>query len=251
MKILIFLLLLMLSKPGFSQVTIIYDSLAGGKNISGTVAGGTFNSEGYQPGTGIENQNHILYDVPYMFKEGYIEFEICGMEKPSNVDYDPAFCAIYDGRGITEPIRYTNDFRQNYYRWNIHFRGDLSVFKSKIQMAPKTKVMELRDKPVFTNVTGSYSDEAECVAEPNGQATTWIKDKWYKIRVEWKDKKYAVYLDGIEMWAVTLNCDYTPCDMKIWLGCAPGKNGKYTATIPGLTFRNFKLFSYSRPTGLD
>jgi hypothetical protein len=35
--------------------------------------------------------------------------------------------------------------------------------------------------------------------------------------------------------------------MKIWLGCAPGQNGKYTASVPGLTFRNFKLYTYDKP----
>jgi hypothetical protein len=118
-------------------------------------------------------------------------------------------------------------------------------------MAPKTEIMELRDKPVFTNVTGSYSDEAECLAEPNGEPMLWIKDNWYKMKVEWRDNKYTVYLDGIEKWVTTLACDYTPHDMKIWLGCAPGQKGKYTATIPGLTFRNFKLFTYDKPTEHD
>jgi len=235
-----------------SQTLVIEDPLTNGttkgieyKNES--IVKSSFSSHGYQPGADLENQNHILYDVPYMFREGYMEFEIYGMENPTLETNDPAFCAIYDGRGITEPIRYTNDFKQNYYRWNVHFRGDNHVFKSKIQMAPNTGIMELRDKPVFTDITGSYSDEGECVTEPNGQPMTWTKNKWYKLKVEWKDNKYTVYLDGIEIWTVTLTCEYTPRDMKIWLGCAPGKNGKYTATTSGLTFRNFKLYSYEKP----
>ncbi len=244
----LFLLAITCSGSLFSQTLIIDDALTNGATIgeiyeNRAIATSSFTTDGYMPGVNIANQNHILYDVPYMFKEGYIEFEFKGMEKPTNVNSDPAFCGLYDGKGIKEPIQYTNDFKQNYYRWNVHFRGDNFVFKCKIQTTANTEAKELRSKAVFID----YSTEPECLTEPNGSSMTWNKSQWYKMKVNWKNKTYTVSIDGVAKWSTTLGCDYMPRDMKIWLGCAPGYNGKYTASVPGLVFKNFKLYTYDTP----
>jgi len=234
-----------------AQTLIISDPLTNGTtlgvlDVSTVGATAAFTAEGWQPGASFNNQNHILYDVPFMFKEGYLEFEVKGLTTPASVDFDPALCALYDGRGINEPILYFDDFKQNYYRWNVHFRGDNGLFKCKIQTAANTEEKDTREKAVFQGA--SYDLDAECLTEPNGSSVSWNATKWYKVKVEWKARKYSVTVDGNQVWATTLaNCDYTPRDMKIWLGCAPGSNGKYTATQPGLTYRNFKLFTYDTP----
>ena len=233
-----------------AQTLIISDPLTDGTtkgvlDVSCPDATAAFTADGWQPGASGDNQNHILYDVPFMFKEGYMEFEVKGISKPSNVDFDPAFCGIYDGRGINEPILYFNDFKQNYYRWNVHFRGDNGLFKCKIQMAANTEEKDTRDKAVLQGA--EYSKDAQCVDEPNGQAVSWDATKWYKFKVEWKARKYTVYVDGTSKWSSTRTCDYTPRDMKIWLGCAPGTSGKYTASMVGATYKNFKLYTYDTP----
>lgn len=206
-----------------------------------------FTAEGWQPGASTKNQNHILYDVPYFIKEGFIEFEIKGMQNPASADYDPGFCGLYDGRGIDEPILYFDDFKKNFYRWNVHFRGDKKILKCKIQMPHNTEERELRNKAVFnTDTNGSYAWDSQCLTEPDGQSQSWSKTTWYKIKVEWKSRKFTVIVNGTTKWSTSLSCDYTPRDFKIWLGCAPGDpgNGKYKASIPDLTYRNFKLYTY-------
>jgi hypothetical protein len=233
-----------------TQTLVISDPLTDGTSkgvidVSTADATAAFTAEGWQPGASFQNQNHILYDVPFMFKEGYLEFEVKGLSTPSSIDYDPALCALYDGRGINEPILYFNDFKQNCYRWNVHFRGDNGLFKCKIQTAANNEEKDTRDKAVFQGA--DYGLDAQCLNEPNGSAVVWNAAKWYKVKVDWKAKKYTVTVDGNQVWGTTLGCDFTPRDMKIWLGCAPGSSGKYTATQPGLTFKNFKLYTYDSP----
>ena len=72
-------------------------------------------------------------------------------------------------------------------------------------------------------------------------------NRWYTLRVEWKNKNFKVYIDGVEKWGTSGPNDYAPKVHRIWIGCAPGRieTGKYTALEPNLTFRNVKLVCQS------
>ena len=96
----------------FNRLTesVIIDDPLDGSTV-GQIVGGSFNSEGYRPGIG---NNHILYDVPIQVPDGYIEFEIKGFSHENvPTDENHAFAALYDGRGISEPIPYYDDFKHN------------------------------------------------------------------------------------------------------------------------------------------
>jgi hypothetical protein len=103
------------------ETVVIQDNLLG--STTGVRVGGTLTSEGYKPGLG---SGHIFYDVPSQVVNGYIQFEMKGFT-PSLIqdaegDADNGFFGLYDGRGITEPIKYVDDFKYNYFRWNFHYR---------------------------------------------------------------------------------------------------------------------------------
>jgi len=246
-KIFLFIIGICFITHASAQTLLIDDPLTDGKSVGEichVYAGDPapkFTAEGWQPGATGDNQNHILYQVPVYFKNGYIEFEIKGMENPTIDTYDPAFCALYDGRGVPEFCRYFDDFKNNYFRWNVQYRGDNKCFKGKIQMAKNTEEQELRNSAVFKVYDAT---EYSCMSERDGSSVSWNKTTWYKIKVEWKDRKYSVTVDGTSKWSTSQGCDFTPRNFKIWLGSAPGYTGKYTASVPGLTYRNFKLYTY-------
>ena len=123
---LVLMMLLTISSIVIAQVTIIDDPLQG--STKGSRYGGSFTAEGYRPGIG---ENHILYDVNVQVPNGYIEVQVKGFKFS---DFPPvtstvqsqesAFIAMYDGRGIPEPIAYSLDYRNNYFRWELIYRSE-------------------------------------------------------------------------------------------------------------------------------
>jgi len=216
---------------------LIDDPLCGATR--GQLAGGTLTPEGHRPGVG---QDHILYVLDRPVVNGVIECEARGMD-PNAVptDGDHGFLAMYDGRGIDEPCRYANDFKQNFYRWNVHWRQNRAAIKCVLSCAAPTEDRRHAGKAVF----GEQRDWCE---EPTGKTVSWHPDRWHRLRVEWKDKVFRVLVDGDEVWQVEGAYDYAPVQHRIWLGCAPGyvsgDKGKYVCLVPDIVYRNFKLVSY-------
>ncbi len=221
---------------------VLDDPLQG--STIGTQIGGTFTSEGYKPGTG---SNHILYTVPSQVINGYVEFDIKGF-LPSELigtGNDHAFIAMYDGRGIGNNPSWA-DFRDNYFRWNFHWRQSASVFKSVVNCAAPTSARINSSYAIFKedmNNDGIVDiDDRDWYDEPSGSAFSWdnSKTKWYKIKVEWNNKTYKVYVDGQVVWSNHKAglYDYSPVDHKIWLGSGIDK---YDSDNPNVIYRNFKL----------
>lgn len=212
----------------FSQV--INDPLQG--STVGTKYGGSFNSEGYQPGIG---NNHILYDInPNTIVNGYIEFEVKGFNPASlPVDEDHAFAILYDGRGISEPVAYFNDFKYNYFRWNFHWRQNKNAFKCVVTCAAPTTE---RINSTYAVYPGG-GDLRDWFSEPTGTGITWNTSTWYKMKIEWNNKTFTASVNGTVVWTTSGPYDYVPQDLRIWLGSGPDK---YNADV-NVTYRNFKL----------
>lgn len=114
-----------------SETILTDDSLQG--KTKGKQVGGIFGAQGYQSGLG---QNHILYQLPHTVREGYVEFDVKGMDAAAiPKDGDHGFLGMYDGRGVTEPAQYFRDLKDNVYRWNVHWRQDRNAMKSVISCA--------------------------------------------------------------------------------------------------------------------
>ncbi len=221
--------------PAASGTQVVVDDPLDGKT-AGEQSGGRFTSEGYAPGKGA---GHILYKLPATVREGFAEFEFKGMETAKGSDFDNGFFAMYDGRGHEEPIKYFNAFKQNYYRWNVHFRTDKGAMKSVISMAKPTPERLAATKAEFPEKGRDFS------TEPTGEKVEFDPGRWYKLRVEWKDRTYSVTLDGKKVWSVTGPYDYAPVDHRAWLGSAPGKDSKYLSFFDNIVYRNFRLVAYA------
>ena len=221
------------SHTTFAQ--IINDPLQG--STTGTKVGGTFTSEGYMPGLG---QNHILYVVPSQVVNGYIEFEMKGFWPDDIVgeNNDHGFIIMYDARGIGNTPTW-EEFRDNYFRWNFHWRQNASIFKCVVNCAAPTSIRLNSTYAVFLDGRDWYD-------EPTGSGFTWDSNKtqWYTVKIEWNNKTFKVFVDGNLVWVnhVPSPYDYAPIDHRIWLGSGVDK---YNSDVSDVVYRNFKLFSYA------
>ena len=236
---------LLIFNPVFSQTLILNDPLQG--NTVGSRVGGSFTSDGYKPGTGT---NHILYNVPAQIPNGYVEFEMKGFSPSdfSGSKNDHAFLMMYDGRGVGNVPSWGN-FRDNYFRWNFHWRQSANSFKSVVNCAAPTSKRLNSTLAVFKDEDGDGSsmDDRDWFDEPNGSSFSWNKTKWYKVKVEWKNKTYKVYVDGRNVWSnhIAGLYDYNPKDFKIWLGSGVDK---YNSDVKDVVYRNFKVYSHGGTT---
>ncbi len=215
---------------------VIEDSLLG--TTVGELFGGTLTAEGYQPGAGTK---HILYRVSREVNAGYVEVEIKGMSHgkiPSGGDH--GFLAMYDGRNIGEPITMFDNFKQNYYRWNVHWRQNSKAMKCVITTARPDRDRSDTKKPVFPAVSG-HDHHRDWSAEPLGTGFNWNPDQWHTLKVDWNGGAFKVFIDGQQVWQANGPYEYAPVDYRIWLGSGPGK---YSSDMSGHTFRNFKLYAY-------
>lgn len=213
---------------------VLEDSLQG--NTVGTVVGGSFGADGYVPSVG---ENHILYEVDTV-KEGFVEFEVKGM---SNSSYpfgtDSGFFCMYDGRGMSEPITYS-DYKENYFRWNLHYRQNRCAIKCVITTAT--------DSDARRNASvAKFDGPRDWTDEPTGNVVAWDSGRWYKFRVEWVNKKFSVYLNNSLMWQTDGPNDYEPVIHRMRLGSGPGK---YGSEVSGLTYRNFKVYRKNPASGI-
>ena len=242
LPILLLLLIFSLSETA-GQSTVIDDNLQG--KTKGIKKGGVYKDGGYAPGKGT---NHILYNVPKQVTNGYVEFEIKGFNPsamPKNEDH--AFIILYDGRGISEPIAYSNDFKHNYFRWNVHWRQNRSAFKAVIACAANTTSRINSSKAVYKDKNGDGLDshDRDWYTEPTGSGQSFNSNSWYKIKVQWNKKKFEVFVNGNRKWSASGPYDYNPVDFKIWLGSGPSK---YDSDV-NVIYRNFKLVDLGGSSG--
>lgn len=210
---------------------IIEDRLLG--QTVGERFGGRLTADGFAP---VGPQDHLLYRIPAFFTRGYATFEMRGMMPVT--DGDHAFFAIYDGRGIAEPARYFEDFRENFFRFNLHWRGSREAIKCVVNCAQPTEERRQAVRAVFP-----HEGARDWVAEPTGQPVAWEPQNWHLVRIDWSETVIAVSVDGRSVWRQELVYPYRPVEPRIWLGCAPGHGPKYTHQINGLRYRNFRLVS--------
>ncbi|MBF0432025.1 MAG: DUF5060 domain-containing protein [Fibrobacteria bacterium] len=227
--------LLVLAYMVNGEKVIINDSLTNSTTL-GIKYGGSFTSEGYLP---TVETGHIFYELPHTVRNGYAEFQIKGMDQSVVVsDGDHGFFGMYDGRGVTEPATYSEYFKDNFFRWNLHWRQNRAAFKCVLTLSEEDQAMF--DAALAVNSNRDWSEE------PMGQSMSWDPAIWYTIKVEWNNKQFKVLVDGVEKWSVEGPYDYAPVTQRLWLGSAPNLGNKYANLVPGITYRNFKLIDYDK-----
>ena len=215
---------------------VLADALQGA-TTAGQQFGGSFTAEGYSPGSGT---NHILYRVPREISSGYLEVEVKGMRHgkiPSGGDH--GFLVMYDGRNIGEPITMFDNFKQNYYRWNVHWRQGSKAMKCVITTARPNRNRSSTHTPVFSPVSG-HDHNRDWSAEPTGSGFNWNPDQWHTLKVQWSGGAFRVFIDDQQVWQANGPYPYAPVDFRIWLGSGPGK---YSSDMSGHVFRNFRLYA--------
>lgn len=203
----------------------------------GELVGGRLTPDGYRPTT---TDGHLLYRLPSWPSAGALEVEILGMQAATAGDH--AFLALYDGRGITEPASYFTDFRENYFRFNLHWRVERQAMKAVANCAAPTPARLHAPRAVFA--TGEKRD---FVLEPTGQPVAWDPLRWHRLKLEWSPTHLVVLVDGTEVWRIATPFPYAPVEPRLWLGCAPGHGEKYRNHLPGILYRNLTLTPASPP----
>ena len=230
---------------GLAQGTVVLQDPLTNGTVAGTQVGGSFTAEGYKPGLGA---GHILYDSPVQVTNGYIEFQVKGFVASqivsSDGNADNGLFGMYDGRGITEPIQYFEDFKANYFRWNFHYREQRKAFKAVLTVAAPLPERINSTYAVFGYRPDGTIDR-DWFTEPTGIDYSMNSTSWYTVRCEWNNKTFKVTINGTPVWGPFSGpYDYAPIDFKIWLGSAPGYGEKYTNLLANVVYRNFKLVSY-------
>ena len=62
---------------------------------------------------------------------------------------------------------------------------------------------------------GGGKGDRDWTQEPTGQAVNWDRDTWHKLRVEWKDKRFKVFVDGQQKWGTAGPYDYAPVQHRV------------------------------------
>lgn len=101
-----------------AQDFTLRDGLRGG--TMGTASGGSFSAEGW---TVTSKEDSIWYAVPRL-GDGYVEFTVSGITRANLPLADHEIFSMYEaGYGITEPIRYAPEFRENHYKCLLRIYG--------------------------------------------------------------------------------------------------------------------------------
>lgn len=214
-----------------SETILVDDPLH--SSTLGDVVGGQLTENGYMPGLGT---GHLLYTLPPLGPAGFVEVEILGMDAqavPPNADH--GFLAMYDGRGVIEPAEYFRDLKQNYFRWNVHWRNSRKL-GLKCVVACAAPTVERRE----AQIAQFPARHRDWFTEPTGDEVAWDPQTWHRLRVEWRPGQFRVLVDGVSVWQAEGPYDYTPVQHRLWLGSAPAHQLKYPCLVAGMVYRNFK-----------
>lgn len=109
--------------PGRASAWRMEDSLRGSSS-SGNAVGGTFTPEGWRVDA---RTDRIWWEIPRL-GEGSIEFTVSNVTLANLPLNDHEIFAMYEaGYGITEPIDYSPEFRNNHYKCMIRVYGTAEV----------------------------------------------------------------------------------------------------------------------------
>ena len=215
-----------------AQARVLLDDLLGEQK--GALHGGQLTSEGYRPGI-REGRTTSSSSCRRFPNRATSSIRIKGMEAHEGPERDIAFSGMYDGRGVEEPAQYFRDFKDNYFRWNSHWRTNRQVVKNVISMAAPSDERTQSSRAVFRGGVRDWS------AEPNGAPVQWDKDRWHTVRLIWNGGRVSMRVDDVLVWEASGPYPYAPVEPRLWIGCAPGYGTKYTSQFDSLLYRHLKV----------
>jgi hypothetical protein len=181
----------------------------------GSPVGGAFSDQGW---TVQQKTDRIYYALPRLI-EGSIAFTISGVTT-QNLDLaDHEIFSMYDaGHGITEPINYNPEFRDNHYKQLIRIYG---------QQVPDRFGLQKYVMLMCPDGAPGYG-ACQCAKSYYDGDGTWGGDpNWdgspSRITVTWGDGKATYSRDGAEVWTndyTQSGLEFGPEELHFSIGCA-------------------------------
>ncbi len=191
------------------------DSLKG--STQGHLVGGTIGANGWTVNT---TTDRVWYAIPRLTK-GSIEFTITNLDNTAfTYCADTELFSMYEaGFGMTEPVPYSPQYRNNHYKCFLRARGERTSCGDPQQWAGQIKLqwgMCASGAPGYDACTAGAANEAE----PFGGDPNWDGSA-QRIRVAWGDGKTTYSRNGVVVVTVDWsgwNIDYGPSELHFMLG---------------------------------
>ncbi len=204
------------------------DSLRGGTTV-GHPVGGSFDAAGWH----VTNRtDRVWYALPRL-TSGYVEFTVTNLSNATIGDGEAEMFAMYEaGYGITEPVRYAPEFRENNYKCMLRIYGAMEggrVGQQKLMwgMCPG-------GPPGYTSCACGTS----FFEEPFGGNGTWSGAP-ERIRIEWGSGRTRYLRGGAEVlaidWART-GLTFGPSELHMSLGTSRPSAVDYAVLPVGVVF---------------
>ncbi len=172
--------------PAQPQQFSLRDSLKG--STKGNLVGGSIGPSGW---TTSARSDRLWYEIPTLV-EGSIQFVLSGVSNANLVEADNDMFAMYEaGYGMTEPVQYAPQYRENHFKAMIRVYGGAEPARAGQQklmwgMCPS-------GAPGYGACgCGSFFEE------PFGGDGSWDGTP-QTMRVEWKGKKATLTRNGAEV----------------------------------------------------
>jgi len=190
------------------------DSLKDG-NPKGKLVGGSLGANGW---TVTQKTDRVWYALPRLV-EGSIEFTVSGISTSNLTLADHEIFSMYDaGHGITEPINYNPQFRDNHYKQLIRIYGQqvpdrLGEQKFIMLMCPD-------GAPGYGTCKCSksyYDGDGWWGGNPSWDGSP------SKIKVTWGKGKATYSRDGVDVWTNDYSATgltFGPAELHFTIGCA-------------------------------
>jgi hypothetical protein len=200
----------------------------------GTPVGGSFDATGW---TVTQKDDRIYYSLPRLV-QGSIEFTVSGITEANLVLADHEIFALYEGGyGISEPINYNPQFRNNHYKQLLRIYG-----KMVLERLGEQKFIML----MCPSGAPGYTEDGPC---PCPQSF-YDGDGWWggnknwdgspsKIKVRWGNGSATYSRDGVDVWTNDYSQTglvFGPSELHFTIGC-PRNSAADEAGMPiGATF---------------
>jgi hypothetical protein len=190
------------------------DSLKDG-NPKGKAVGGSYGSSGW---TVTQKTDRIWYALPRLV-QGSIEFTVTGITTSNLTLADHEIFSMYDaGHGITEPINYNPEFRDNHYKQLIRIYGQqvpdrLGEQKFIMLMCPD-------GAPGYGTckcAKSYYDGDGWWGGNPSWDGSP------SKLKVSWGNGKATYSRDGVDVWTNDYSATgltFGPAELHFTIGCA-------------------------------
>ncbi len=204
------------------------DSLRGGTTV-GHPVGGRFDGAGWHV---TDRTDRLWYALPRL-TSGYVEFTLTNFSRATVGDGEAEMFAMYEaGYGITEPVRYAPEFRENNYKIMLRIYGWAEAGR------------EGQQKLMWGMCPGGAPGYTSCACgtsffeEPFGGSGEWSGGP-ERIRIEWGSGRTRYLRNGGEVLSIDWSrsgLTFGPSELHMSLGTSRPSAVDYAVLPVGVVF---------------